>query len=83
MFYVYILKSLNSNFFYKGLTRNPDKRIPEHLKGRSPSTKNKLPLVLIHVEVCANRIEARRMEKFFKSGFGREIIHELADVVKW
>ena len=56
----------------------------QHLKGKASSTKNKLPLVLIHVEICPNRQEARRMENFFKSGFGREIIDEIyAQVVKW
>ena len=43
-----------------------------------------LPLDLIHVELCDNRIVTRKMEKYFKSGYGREIISEIsAGVAKW
>ncbi len=77
MYYVYVLKSLKTGEFYKGLTNNLDRRLQQHFSGKSPSTKTRLPLELIHVEICQNRIEARNREKLFKSGFGREIIHEL------
>ena len=30
-----------------------------------------------------NHNEARKIEKYFKSGFGREIIHEVAEVAEW
>lgn len=87
MFYVYVLQSLKTKEFYKGLTDNFDRRFKEHELGRSPSTRNKLPLKIIHVEICSNRIEARKMEKFFKSGYGREIIQQISDelgaVVEW
>lgn len=45
--------------------------------GQCSSTKKILPIELVHVEICQNRIEARKMEKYFKSGYGREIIEEL------
>ena len=80
MWYVYILKSLTKGDFYKGLTDNIDRRLQQHFTGQVVSTKNKLPLKLIHVELCNSRIEARIMEKYFKSGFGREIIKELAEL---
>lgn len=77
MFYVYVLKSLKTGTFYKGLTNNLEKRIKQHEQGQCFSTKNILPVMLIHVEICSNRLEARKMEKYLKSGFGREIIKEL------
>ena len=83
MYYVYILQSLKTKEFYKGLTDNFDRRLNEHLKEKSNWAKNKLPLKLIHVEICTDRLEARKLEKFFKSGYGREIIEELAGVVEW
>lgn len=83
MYYVYVLKSLKTGEFYKGLTDNIDRRLQEHFLGKSPSTRFRLPLILIHVELCNDREEAREIEKFFKSGFGREIIQELAEVVEW
>jgi putative endonuclease len=83
MFYVYVLQSLKTKEFYKGLTDDIDRRLHQHFSGYSHSTKNKLPLKLIHVEICQDRLETRHLEKFFKSGFGREIISELAEVVEW
>src|SRR3989338_3276777 len=77
MFFVYILQSLQSGEFYKGLTDNIDRRINEHLNGKVNSTRLRLPLKLVHVEICITRGQARKMEKFFKSGYGREIIKEI------
>ncbi|MEX2028201.1 MAG: GIY-YIG nuclease family protein [Candidatus Curtissbacteria bacterium] len=77
MWYVYVLKSLSKNDFYKGLTDNLDRRLRQHFSAQVVSTRLKLPLELIHVEICESRVEARRVEKFFKSGFGREVIKEL------
>jgi len=77
MYFVYILKSLSANYYYKGATNNLARRLTQHQEGKSPSTRKRLPLKLIHVEICQTRKEAREIEKFFKSGFGREIIHEI------
>jgi putative endonuclease len=77
MWYVYILKSKNKNYYYKGLTQNLEERLKRHLKGLEKSTKRYLPLILIHAEICKTRIDARSLEKYFKSGYGREIIKEI------
>ena len=77
MYYVYILKSLKTGIYYKGLTDNLDRRLRQHLTGRSPTTRHQLPLLLVHVEICEMRQQARELEKFFKSGFGREVIKEI------
>ena len=77
MYYNYILK-LNNKAFYKGQTQDLNKRLKDHEVGNVRTTKNKLPFQLVHVELTKNRFEARNLERFFKSGFGREIIHELA-----
>ena len=82
MFFVYILQSLKTGEFYKGITDNLERRLGQHFNGKSPSTSNRLPLRLIHVEVCSDRVEARKLEKFFKSGYGREVIKEIAAVVE-
>lgn len=78
MYYVYILRSLKTGNFYKGLTNNVNRRIAEHLNGSIQTTKNSGPWKLVHVEICNSRIEARKLEKYFKSGFGREIIQEIS-----
>ena len=77
MYFVYILQSLSKNFVYKGLTSDIDRRLKEHFLGQVRATKHKLPLKLIHVEICDTRLEARSLEKFFKGGYGREIIEEI------
>ena len=79
IYYVYILKSLVANFYYKGITNNVERRIKEHESGNNKFTKRYLPVELVHVEICKSRIEARFLEKFFKSGFGREVIKEIVD----
>ncbi len=78
MYYVYLLKSVKTGKIYKGLTGNIDRRFDEHQNGRVSSTKSILPLELIHVEICKDRKSARELEKYFKSGYGREIALELA-----
>lgn len=80
MYYVYIIKSLKTKEFYKGQTDNLDRRLNEHFTGRTKFAKNKLPLQIVHVELCENRMEARKLEKYFKSGYGREIILELDEL---
>ena len=77
MFYVYILKSLKTSEFYKGLTNNLNRRFKQRFTGKVKATAGKLPLKLVHVEFFDNRIEARKFEKFLKTGFGREIIKEM------
>ncbi|MEK7079650.1 MAG: GIY-YIG nuclease family protein [Patescibacteria group bacterium] len=79
MWYLYILKSINTGRFYKGLTGDLDERLKRHNAGRESATKTMLPLILIHVETCETRSEARKLEKFFKSGYGREVIKEIAE----
>jgi putative endonuclease len=76
-YYVYILKSLKTGEYYKGITNSIIKRCFEHNSGKVRSTKSKIPWSLIHVQISSTRNEARNLEKFFKSGFGREIIREI------
>lgn len=78
MYFVYIILSLKTNEFYKGITNDIDRRIKQHFDGKTTFSKKKSPLKLIHVEIYNTRIEARKIEKFLKSGYGREIIKEIA-----
>ncbi len=56
------------------MTKDLDRRIREHNKGQNKSTKAYIPWKLIHKEEFDSRIEARRREKFLKSGNGREFL---------
>ncbi len=74
MYFVYVLKSEKDNKFYYGFTENLERRIKEHNNSKVPSTKSRVPFELIYFENTSNIIEARKREKYFKSGFGRKYI---------
>jgi putative endonuclease len=76
MYYVYVLKSKTKQY-YKGQTANLERRLQEHFLGKSSVTRHLRPLELIHVQLCESREEARLLEKYLKSGFGRENIKQV------
>ncbi len=79
--FVYALRSLKDNNLYIGISRNPERRVEIHNKGKTESTKNRRPLILIHKEGCKSLREAREKEKYYKSGSGREKLKNL--IVPW
>ncbi len=74
MFYVYVIKSLNRNYIYVGITDNIERRFLQHNNGENKSTKAYAPFVIIHTESFSTRPEAREKEKYFKSGVGKEYL---------
>ncbi len=76
MIHVYVLKSLNNWRFYVGMTANVEKRLKEHNSGFTKSTKGYLPWDLFFFESYPSRFEARKREKYLKSGVGKEFIKE-------
>ena len=75
--YVYVLKSLKFNRYYVGLSQNVEQRFTAHNNGWVKKTKFYKPFKLVHVEITEDRKEARKLEKYFKSGYGKEIIKEI------
>lgn len=73
-FYVYVLESLKDNKRYIGYTNNLKRRIEEHQKGKSLSTKPRLPMKLIYFEACTNKEDAQRRERYFKVTGGRRFL---------
>ncbi|MFC1703943.1 GIY-YIG nuclease family protein [Candidatus Omnitrophota bacterium] len=76
-YYVYVLKSLKDGKLYTGFSKDPYKRIKDHNKGSTKSTKGRRPFKILHIEECRDRTEARNKEKQFKSGYIRESLKEL------
>jgi len=72
--YVYILKSKKDERLYIGCTGDLKKRLQEHNRGDSFSTKGRRPFSLIYYEAYPNRKDAENREKFFKTGWGRQYI---------
>ena len=79
MFYVYAISSLERNYIYVGLTDFVERRFLEHNSGRNKTTKPYLPFKLIFVKECATRIVARELEKYYKSGIGKEKLKAIRD----
>ena len=73
-FYVYVLESKKDGKRYIGYTNNLKKRIEEHKKGQSFSTKPRLPFKLIYFEGYLNKRDATGRERFLKSGSGRKYL---------
>ncbi len=71
---MFMLKSLKDNGIYVEMNREPEKRLRLHNKGKSISTRSRRPLVMLYKEECNSTDEARKREKYYKSGFGREQI---------
>jgi len=80
MFYVYILKSDKNGKLYKGVTGDLRRRMKEHGAKGSVFTKNNGPWKLIYYEAFMSKYDARREEKFLKSGKGRERIKYLLTI---
>ena len=70
-YFVYVISSTVANKFYVGMSANPQLRLKQHNDGRSQFTKAFRPWVLIHSEFAGNRENARKLEKYYKSGAGR------------
>lgn len=72
MFAVYILQNLKSNRYYIGSTDNIDRRLSEHNRGQTKSTRYAKNLwILVFKETFDTRYEAHRRElqiKSFKGG---------------
>jgi len=71
MYYVYVLKSSFTNYFYTGCTNDLKKRFFEHNSGLVKSTKPYLPFDLIYYEACLSTNDAFKREKYLKSRLGK------------
>ena len=80
MFYVYAIKSLLKNYIYVGMTEDLERRLEEHNAGKARSTKAYRPFKIIFSEIQPDSVEARKREKFLKSGIGKEFLKKLANL---
>ncbi|MEI8061196.1 MAG: GIY-YIG nuclease family protein [Candidatus Berkelbacteria bacterium] len=74
MFYIYFARSLKNNKVYVGYTeKHPDERVLDHNHGSNKWSKINKPFILIYFEEYHCKIDALSREKFYKSGFGKNI----------
>ena len=73
-YYTYVVQSLKDKQWYTGCTNNLRKRLKEHNEGRVSATKNRKPFRLIYCEICLNKEDAYRREKYLKTGMGKRYL---------
>lgn len=75
MWYVYALLGENGRI-YIGMTSDLKRRIKEHKKGNTHTTKRMGELKLIFYEAFLHKKDASLQEKFYKAGYGREVLKQ-------
>lgn len=74
--HVYILK-LSDGRHYTGITNNMARRLMEHCKGESITTRKFRPVILIHIQTLADRKEARKKEVYIKNMGAKKYLNKL------
>jgi putative endonuclease len=77
IFSVYAIRSEVDGRIYVGMSRDVMHRVSEHNSGKVFSTKGYRPWKLLLQEEVGARHEARKREKYFKSGVGKEYLKSL------
>ncbi len=75
MEYTYVLLSERDGRFYTGSTSDVRARFRDHNAGRVRSTAYRRPLKLIYYEACVHLADARRRERFLKTGKGKQYLY--------
>ena len=77
MYYVYVLKCINSGKIYVGRSDNLKRRYSEHLQGKVWTTSRILPVKLIFYEAFLSKEDSIRREKYFKSSKGKSSLRQI------
>jgi len=72
MCYLYVLKSLEHDWFYVGITENVEERLRRHNNGQTFSTRRFKPFELVYKGNFGTRGLARDKEKFYKIRSNKE-----------
>jgi putative endonuclease len=78
---VYAISSQSRNYIYVGITADLMLRLNRHNAGYERTTKPYAPFDLIYCETCADRKKARQMEKYLKSGTGKEQLKKIREAL--
>ena len=76
-YFVYVIKSNKYNRLYVGLSKDPQARLKDHNFGRVFSTKGFRPWEIVYTEEVDSREDARKREKYLKSGIGKEYLKSI------
>lgn len=82
MYSVYLIKNLKNGKIYVGSTsKNSKERLEEHNKGTNKWTKGNRPFQLVYYEEYVCSTDARKREKFLKSGVGNKIVKAIIEAM--
>ena len=74
MYFTYVLKSIEHDYFYKGHCCDLEKRILQHNSGLTKSIKPYIPFKLVYFEQFETEKDAIIREKYFKTSAGRRFL---------
>jgi len=74
VFYAYILKSKQFDYYYKGHFSDLFKSLDQHNAGMTKSIRPCLPFEIVYYEQFETLQEAVEREKYFKTSRGRKYI---------
>lgn len=77
MIYLYVIKSDENGDLYVGICKEISKRLKDHEAGKNRYTKGLRPWKLVHSEEFPDWKEARKQEKYYKSGIGKERLKKI------
>ena len=78
--YVYAVSSVVANYIYVGISFNPTERIRQHNHGKEKTTRLYKPFKILLIEEFEDRMEARKREKYLKSGCGKELLKKIKEL---
>jgi putative endonuclease len=79
MVLLYVLKSRVKAFRYVGISQNVSKRLDQHNRGNTPSTKAHRPFTIVYQEEHPDYQSARAREKYLKSSAGRRWLNSMLE----
>ena len=74
MFFAYVIKSIDNDYYYKGHCENLKERLAQHNSGMTESIRPYIPFKLVYYEVLETRQKAIEREKYFKTSAGRRFL---------
>lgn len=69
---VYLIKSVNNNWFYVGISKNVIQRLISHNSGKQKATKFYKPFQIVYTKEFDNYKAAREYEKLIKIRSNKE-----------
>jgi putative endonuclease len=74
MFFAYVLKSIQHDYYYKGHCQDLEKRLLQHNAGMTDSIRPFIPFQIIYFEKFETKAAAIAREKYFKTSAGRRFL---------